>query len=92
VQIPSQNYLADVDDGIYAASYLRAWLLEGAFRMILQDRYSMEWFCNPKAIDFLRQLWSHGQNFNADQLLLKNGGGKLDADPLKHHIERALGR
>ena len=92
VDVPSQNYLADVDDGFYAASYLRAWLLEGAFRMILQDRYSMEWFRNPKAIDFLRQLWSHGQHFNADQLLLKNGGGKLDADPLKHHIERALGR
>ena len=30
VEVPPANYLVDVDDGFYAASYLRAWMLEGA--------------------------------------------------------------
>ena len=92
VEVPEQNYLVDVDEGFYAASYLRAWMFEGAFRMLLQDRHGMDWFRNPEAGEWLKELWSHGQQFTADQLLLKNGGGRLDADPLKHHIERALGR
>lgn len=92
VEVPEQNYLVDVDEGFYAASYLRAWMFEGAFRMLLQDRHGMDWFSSPRAGDWVKELWSHGQQFTADQLLLKNGGGRLDTDPLKHHIERALGR
>jgi hypothetical protein len=92
VDVPAQSYLADVDDGFYCASYLRAWLFEGALRMMLQDRYGMEWFRSPEAGAWIKELWSHGQHFSAERLLLKHGGGRLDADPLKHHIERALGR
>jgi hypothetical protein len=92
VDVPAQSYLADVDDGFYCASYLRAWLFEGALRMMLQDRYGMEWFRSPGAGAWIKELWSHGQHFSAERLLLKHGGGRLDADPLKHHIERALGR
>jgi hypothetical protein len=92
IDVPSENYLNDVDDGFYCASYLRAWLFEGALRMMLQDRYGMEWFRQPDAAVWLKELWSNGQHFPAERLLLKHGGGRLDADPLKHHIERALGR
>lgn len=92
VEVPEQSFLVDVDQGFYAASYLRAWMLEGAFRMLLQDKYGMQWFRDPVAGEWLKQLWSHGQQFTADQLLLKNGGGRLGTDPLRHHIERALGR
>ena len=52
----------------------------------------MEWFRDPEAGAWLKELWSHGQEFWADQLLLKNGGGGLDAGPLRQHLERALGR
>ena len=38
VDVPPESYLSDVDDGFYCASYLRAWLFEGALRMMLQDR------------------------------------------------------
>ena len=48
---PTQSYLTDVDDGFYCASYLRAWMLEGALRMMLQDRYGMDWFANDAAGD-----------------------------------------
>jgi hypothetical protein len=92
VEVPPGNYLTDVDDGFYCASYLRAWMLEGALRMILQDRYGMRWFRDPAAGVWLKELWSHGQHFTAEQLLLKHGGGRLSTDPLRHHFERALGR
>ena len=92
VDVPPGNYLADVDEGFYCASYLRAWMLEGALRMILQDRYGMRWFRDPAAGVWLKELWSHGQHFSAEQLLLKHGGGRLSTDPLRHHFERALGR
>jgi hypothetical protein len=92
VEVPPQNYLVDVDPGLYAGSYLQAWMLEGALRMMLQDRHGMEWFRSEAAAGWLRDLWALGQHFRAGQLLLKNGGGRLDFDPLRRHIERALGR
>ena len=90
--VPQANYLVDIDEGFYASNYLRAWMLEGALRMLLQDNYGMEWFRDPAAGEWLKGLWSSGQRYSADQLLLKNGGGRLDTRPLELHIERALGR
>ena len=90
--VPPESYLTDVDSGFYVVNYLRAWMFEGAMRMILQSRHSREWFRNPAAGDFLKQLWAVGQEFNSAKLLLKHGGGRLDADPLLFHIEGALGR
>jgi hypothetical protein len=92
IDVPADNYLVDIDEGFYASNYLRAWMLEGALRMLLQDNYGMEWFRDPEAGVWLKGLWSSGQAYSADQLLLKNGGGKLDTGPLRAHIERALGR
>jgi hypothetical protein len=92
IDVPPESYLNDVDDGFYCASYLRAWLLEAALRMMLQDRYGLDWFRQPEAAGWLKELWSDGQHYPAERLLLKHGGGRLDADPLKHHLERALGR
>ena len=92
IDVPGANYLVDIDDGFYASSYVRAWMLEGALRMLLQDNFGMEWFREPAAGEWLRGLWAHGQHHSADQLLLKNGGGRLDTRPLELHLERTLGR
>jgi hypothetical protein len=92
VDVPAENYLADVDGGLYVASYLRAWMLEGALRMMLQDRFGQEWFADPEAGAWIKNLWSLGQKFTAEQLLLKNDGGILGTDQIRHHIERTLGR
>ena len=92
IEVAPENYLVDVDPGFYSAQYLRAWFLEAGLRMILQDRFSKEWFRNPEAGEFLRSLWGMGQQFNSPQLLLKMGGGKLNADPLRYLIEGVLGR
>jgi hypothetical protein len=92
LEVPQANYLVDIDDGFNVSNYLRAWMLEGALRMLLQDNYGMEWFLDPAAGAWLKGLWSKGQMYSADALLLKNGGGRLDTRPLELHIERALGR
>ncbi len=92
VTVPPENYLADVDDGFYCASYLRAWMLEGALRLMLQDRFGASWFAEPDAGAWLRELWSGGQELKAERLLLRHGGGRLNADPLRHLFEKALGR
>ncbi len=92
IDVPGENYLADVDPGFYAASYLRAWMLEGALRMMLQDRHGWEWFADPEAGAWIKRLWALGQTFTAEQLLLKNDGGILGTDQIRHHIERVLGR
>jgi hypothetical protein len=92
VDVPAQSYLTDLDPGLYVASYLRAWMLEGALRMMLQDRFGWEWFADPEAGAWVKRLWSLGQKFTAEQLLLKNDGGILGTDQIRHHIERVLGR
>jgi hypothetical protein len=92
LDVPAESYLADIDAGLYVASYLRAWMLEGALRMMLQDRFGREWFAAPEAGAFIKRLWALGQKFTAEQLLLKNDGGMLGTDQIRHHIERTLGR
>lgn len=92
VEVPPDTYLADVDAGFYCSCYLRAWMLEAALRLLLQDTYGVDWFRNTEAGQHLKRMWAHGQQYSADQLLLKYGGGKLDMGPLKRHLERALGR
>ena len=60
VTVPEENYLADVDDGFYCASYLRAWMLEGALRLMLQENFGMDWYASRDAGDWLRGLWGRG--------------------------------
>lgn len=90
VTVPPENHLVDVDDGLYCASYLRAWMLEGALRLILQERFGPCWFREAGAGAWLRELWSLGQELTAERLLLRHGGGRLSADPLRRLFERAL--
>ena len=92
VTAPPQNYLVDVDDGFYCASYARAWMLEGALRLMLQQTFGPRWFASRDAGAWLKELWSSGQELTAEKLLLRHGGGRLSTDPLRHLFELALGR
>jgi hypothetical protein len=92
VQVPEENYLADVDDGFYCASYLRAWMLEGALRLMLQENFGMGWYASKDAGDWLKALWGEGQHLTAERLLLRHAGGRLNTDPIRHLFEQVLGR
>ena len=65
----SANYLADVDQGFYATCYLRAWAFEAQLRGYLRERFGTDWFMRREAGSLLRELWSEGQGWTADELL-----------------------
>jgi hypothetical protein len=75
---PQASWMADVDDGFYAACYLRAWALETHWRAAARERFGERWFSSPEAGDWLRGLWRHGQRLNADELLAETLGEELD--------------
>jgi hypothetical protein len=92
VQYFPDEYLADVDDGLYAAQYLRAWIFEAQLRDFLRREYDEEWFRAPKAGRFLRDLWRDGQTYTADELVKFMGYDELDPGLLLGEIREALGR
>ena len=85
-----KHYLEDVDDAFYCAEYLRAWILEGQVREALVEQFGEDWFANQKAGSFLKELWSYGQKFTADELVKMVGYVDLDPEPILLEIERGL--
>jgi hypothetical protein len=85
-----KHYLEDLDDGFYCAEYLRAWILEGQLREAMTDEFGEDWFRNDKAGARLKELWSYGQKFKADELVKTVGFVDLDPEPMLREIERGL--
>jgi hypothetical protein len=85
-----KHYLEDVDDAFYCAEYLRAWILEGQIRAALEEQFGEDWFMKEKAGSFLKELWSYGQKFTADELVKTIGYVDLDPDHIVLEIERGL--
>ena len=85
-----KHYLEDVDDAFYCAEYLRAWILEGQIRAALEEQFGEDWFKKEKAGSFLKELWSYGQKFTADELVKTVGYVDLDPEPIALEIERGL--
>ncbi|MBW2970159.1 hypothetical protein KY319_03490 [Candidatus Woesearchaeota archaeon] len=54
-----ENYLLDVDSGLYAADYVRAWLFEVMLRKKLEEKFSKEWF-TKEAGEYLKTFWKWG--------------------------------
>jgi hypothetical protein len=78
VEWPQTTYLSDVDEGFYAANYLRAWAFETRLRKLLRERFGDEWFTQPEAGALLREIWSEGQRLDADELLAQVTGERID--------------
>jgi len=85
-----KHYLEDLDDAFYCAEYLRAWVLEGQIRAALEEQFGEDWFLKEKAGTFLKELWSYGQKFTADELVKTVGYVDLDPEPIILEIERGL--
>ena len=85
-----EDALLDLDDGFYAARYLRAWQLEALLAAALRQRYDEDWFRNPRAGVFLQHLMSRGQADPADRLAAEVTGAPLSFGPLLARMEAAL--
>ncbi len=57
-----ESYLLDVDSGLYAADYVRAWLFEAMLRKKLEEKFGKNWFENKEAGEFMKGLWKWGSS------------------------------
>lgn len=85
-----EDALLDLDDGFYAARYLRAWQLESSLRAELIERFDEDWFRNPKSGPFVLELLSRGQRDDAVQVARSVLGTELTFDALVKQAETVL--
>jgi hypothetical protein len=84
------DYLADLDPGFYASSYLRSWAFEAQLRDFLRERFGSAWFGDRNAGSLLRELWSEGQRMNAEEMLGEVTGSKLEMEAVAERIREPL--
>jgi hypothetical protein len=75
-------YLTDVDNGFYAAAYLRAWAFEAGLREHLRTRHGRRWWASRKAGDELRDLWNTSSRYTVEELARLIGFGEVSFDLL----------
>lgn len=84
------EFLFDLDDSFYSASYLRAWAFEVSLREHLKTRFGARWWASRRAGDFLKELWETGDLYTADEMAAQIGIGPIHFDPLIDEFNEAL--
>lgn len=84
------EFLSDLDDGFYSASYVRAWALEVQLREHLRTRYGQRWWGSRRAGNFLKELWETGDRYTADEMAAQIGIGPITFDPLIDEFNQML--
>lgn len=87
---PSGEFLFDLDDSFYSASYLRAWAFEVLLREFVKTRYGALWWTSTRAGVFLREIWETGDRYSADEMANQIGIGPIDFAPLVDEFNQAL--
>ncbi len=90
IRHPGVYYLDDLDDGFYAAQYLRAWIFEGQLRDFLVQRFGERAYAYPETGEVLKELFSKGQEFSVEELAGRLGLASLNLDPLYEEIDNNL--
>jgi hypothetical protein len=89
VREPEERYLA-IDDGMYAASYLRCFMLDAALTDYLTAQHGPTWWRSATAGETLRRAWSRGQAWTAEQVVAHLGYHSLDWRPVVRQIRAKL--
>jgi hypothetical protein len=87
---PAGMYLADVDDGYLAATYLRGCAFEAGLREHLLTRYGKRWWVSRRACDVLIDLWNTSSRYTVDELASLIGFGPLSFDLLAEKLTEAV--
>ena len=90
VKTPEASWLADVDDHLYAARYLRAWMISASMASALRAEFGARWWTERAAGDRLRALWAQGQRPSGEDVLAQLGYDQLDWRPILHQIRTQL--
>jgi hypothetical protein len=89
VREPEERYLL-IDDGMYAATYLRSFMLDAALTDYLVAQHGPAWWRSAAAGETLRRAWSRGQEWNAEQVVAHLGYSSLDWRPVVRQIRAKL--
>jgi hypothetical protein len=84
------EFLFDLDDSFYSASYLRAWAFEVLLREYLKTRFGSRWWASSHAGVFLKDIWETGDRYTADEMAAQIGIGTIDFDPLADEFNSTL--
>ena len=84
------EFLFDLDDSFYSASYLRAWAFEVSLREYLKTRFGRRWWASPRAGDKLKEMWETGDRYTADEMAAQMGIGPISFDPLIDEFNSVL--
>jgi hypothetical protein len=84
------EFLYDLDDSFYSASYLRAWAFEVALREHLKSRFGARWWASQRAGNFLKEIWETGDRYTADEMASQIGIGRITFDLLIDEFNEAL--
>ncbi|HEY3422885.1 MAG TPA: hypothetical protein VGK13_06965 [Methanocellaceae archaeon] len=87
---PENQYLADLDTGFYSAGYLRAWMFEVQLRNVLMEQFGDEWWNHKACGDYMKNMWSSGQKYMADELARELGYYGIDEYPMVKEMEKKL--
>jgi len=85
-----EEFLFDLDDSFYSASYLRAWAFEVSLREYLKTRFGGRWWTSRRAGDLLKEMWETGDRYTADEMAAQIGIGPIRFDPLIEEFNLAL--
>ncbi len=83
---PTSQYASDMDPGLYAADYLRAWRTSEQVIAWLRREHGEEWFCSPAAGEFLRELFVQGSVPSNEDVSRQIGASPDDFDDLVEHL------
>ncbi len=86
----STEFLFDLDDGFYSASYVRAWAFEVQLREHMKTRFGQQWWASRRAGNFLKEIWETGDRYTADEMAVQIGTGPITFDLLIDEFNRAL--
>lgn len=84
------EFLFDLDDGFYSASYVRAWAFEAQLREHLKTRFGQQWWASRQAGNFLKEMWETGDRYTADEMAAQVGTGPIAFDLLIDEFNQAL--
>lgn len=84
------EYLRDIDQAFYSASYLKAWIFESQLTSVIIEKFGEHWFEKPESGQFLRELFKPGQRYLAEEVLQSLGFYGLDETQMIEDIETML--
>ncbi|HKY06170.1 MAG TPA: hypothetical protein VJQ56_14840, partial [Blastocatellia bacterium] len=84
------DFLFDMDDAFYSASYLRAWAFEVVLREHLKLKFGGRWWASRRAGNYLREIWETGDRYSADEMASQLGLAPVTFDPLIEEFTTAL--